>query len=375
LAEAYSCFVNGRPYPNDVCIPFGNQIVEACVRAGSPIVMVSPKVDMVSIRTQQVTIEPLEKQAATGWRYFAEEVRYAFRLLKRARKHRANIAVLDSGCVQYFLMTLFRLAGIRVVLVLHNTIWPAGFERPGPKLIQRIDDLFFRHIPFRVIGVSPECIRQLETVAPRHKYVAQEIRAQFPREYFANIAPAPAHDDRPFRIMFIGRVEEAKGVLDIVEMARSIERTNPGLVNWTNCGKGSALEELRRKISQYDLGAVAHARGWISLEELKAVYADSHASIVPTRSGFCEGMAMTAVEAILTGRPLVTNSIVPALEVLRAGCEEAEPENIESHAQAVLRLALDKQRWERKCRACSDLQQPFYDERRGLTSAIYDLLQ
>jgi glycosyltransferase involved in cell wall biosynthesis len=375
LAEAYSCFADGRPYPNDVCIPFGNQIVEACTRAGVPISMVSPKSDMASVRTEQVTIEPVRKRPATGWRYFAEEVRYSFELLKHARRHRAHIAVLDSGCVQYFLMALFQLAGIRVILVLHNTIWPAGFGRPGPKLIQRLDDLFFRHVPLAVIGVSPECIRQLETIAPRHKYFTQEIRAQFPWEYFANIPAPPPHGDRPFRVMFIGRVEEAKGVLDIVDMARIIEESNPGLVKWKICGNGSALGDLRHKISQYDLGSVVEATGWISLEELKSVYADSHASIVPTRSGFCEGMAMTAVEAILSGRPLVTNPIVPALEVLRAACEEAEPENVESHAQAVLRLALDKARWEQKCRACSELQRPFYDRQQSLMAAIYELLQ
>jgi len=51
LAEAYACLAAGRPYPNDVCVPFGNQIARACAELGVPICMVSPKADMASIHT------------------------------------------------------------------------------------------------------------------------------------------------------------------------------------------------------------------------------------------------------------------------------------------------------------------------------------
>ena len=181
LAEAHACLATGRPYPNDVCIPFSSQIERACASTGVPLAMVSPQANMASVHTRQITIESLPKRPAKGWRYFAEEVRYAFRLLRIARVHRADVAILDSGCVQYFLMTLFRLAGIRVVLVLHNTIWASGFDRTGPKIFQLLDDFFFWIVPCAVIGVSPECIRQLEHIAPGHSYPAKEIRAQFPR--------------------------------------------------------------------------------------------------------------------------------------------------------------------------------------------------
>ena len=82
-------------------------------------------------------------------------------------------------------------------------------------------------------------------------------------------------------------------------------------------------------------------RGWTSLEDLVGVYARCHASIVPTRSDFAEGLAMTAAEAILAGRPLITNPVVPALEVLRPACVAAKTNDVDSHHQAVLKLATD----------------------------------
>ena len=51
------------------------------------------------------------------------------------------------------------------------------------------------------------------------------------------------------------------------------------------------------------LKEIVSIRGW-TLQDLQEVYARSHVSIVPTRSDYREGFAMTAAEAILAGRPV-----------------------------------------------------------------------
>ena len=83
---------------------------------------------------------------------------------------------------------------------------------------------------------------------------------------------------------------------------------------------------------------------------------------------------MTAVEAILAGRPLITNAVVPALEVLRPACVEAEPENPRSIADAVLGLSRSESRWQSLVDACPALQPPFYDPRHSLTAALTKIL-
>src|SRR5207237_7016712 len=124
-------------------------------------------------------------------------------------------------CTHYFWLTWFPIFGIRVVPVLHTTLWPKGF--PPTKLSWRIvnwlDGIFWRYIPYATIGVSPECVRQARELAGNRCTPLREIRAQFEPDYFAKIPPAPSPLEKPFRIMFIGRVNRIKGIFDILEMA------------------------------------------------------------------------------------------------------------------------------------------------------------
>ena len=142
--------------------------------------------------------------------------------------------------------------------------------------------------------------------------------------------------------MYIGRINRIKGVFDILEMARKIELQAPGRVRWEMCGAGPDLEELRRRQAEMDLEQVITIRGWTSLEDLQHVYARSHVSIVPTRSSFIEGLAMTAAEAILAGRPVITNPVVPALEVLEPACLKAETNDVDSYVRVILKLIDEK---------------------------------
>ena len=79
---------------------------------------------------------------------------------------------------------------------------------------------------------------------------------------------------------------------------------------------------------------------------------------------------MTAAEAILAGRPLITNPVVPALELLRPACVAARTDDVDSHHEAVLKLATDAELYARLCRACPDLRAPFYDRHYGLTAVL-----
>ncbi len=111
-------------------------------------------------------------------------------------------------------------------------------------------------------------------------------------------------------------------------------------------------------------------RGWTSPSDQIEVYARSHAAIVPTRSSFIEGMALTAVEAVLAGRPLITNPVVPALEVLRPACVGARTDDVDSYVEGVLKLIGDREYYESLRRACPELGKPFYDREQGLTAVF-----
>jgi glycogen synthase len=372
LVESHRRWKLGEHNPSEVSITFSSQIEDFSKCIGAVTYLVSPHQREVVLQDGDVTIEHRPKKALKGILYHLNDIFYGINLVRTAVRFRADVALIDSGCTHYFVLGLFRLFGISVIPILHNTIWPAGFRstKLSSRIIYLLDALFWRFLPQAVIAVSPECERQLNEIRGNAKYSIFQIRAQFNSNYFNSIAAPPSHKYKPFRVMFIGRVERSKGVFDILEIARQIEDTSPELVRWEICGGGKDLEALRRRQVELDLQGIVNIRGWISLSELVAVYDRCHASIVPTTSSFAEGLAMTAAEAILAGRPVITNPVVPALEVLRPACVEARTDDVKSYVEELLHLANDEDLYLQLCRACPELSAQFYDRSKGLSSAL-----
>jgi len=372
IIAAHNNWKSGTHMQGEVSITFSSQIEDFCKEIGVEAYLVSPHSRVETISDGPFTLEHRPKPGRRGIFYHLTEIAYGLGLLATALRFRADVALIDSGATHFFVLTLFRMFGIGVVPILHNTLWPSGFPptKIGQRLVQRLDRAFWRRIPLATIAVSPECERQVDQLTNwKHPPILQ-TRAQFRPEYFARVPPPPSHDQRPFRVMFIGRVNRFKGVFDILEIARRIEESQPGFVRWEICGRGPDFDELKSRCQELGLDATFHLRGWTSLDDLIDVYARSHAAIVPTRSDFCEGLAMTAAESILAGRPVITNPVVPALEVLRPACVEAKTNDVDSHHQSVLRLATDAALYDRLCRACPDLRAPFYDRHYGLAAVL-----
>lgn len=377
LIASYRHWLEGSNNPTEVSMTFSGQAHDYCRDIGAQGYFVSTHPSGERVEDGAFVIEHRPKPARTGLGFHFEELRYCLGLLRTARNFRADVALLDSGVTHYFLMALFRLFGIPVVPILHNTLWAKGFRPRDPVqwIILQFDKLFWRRVPFAVVAVSPEVERQVEALAPDHRYPIHQIRAQFRSTFFDAIPPAPPHTQRPFQVQFTGRIHESKGALDIPRMARRIEDRRPGLVRWVICGGGPDLDALRNTIAEQGVEDVVDVRGWVPMEELQQVYADSHVAIVPTRSTFAEGLAMTAAEAILAERPLVTNPIVPALELLAPAALGARSNDPDSHADAVERLATDPALYEQLRQACADLQPPFYDRSRGLRAVLHRVLE
>jgi glycogen synthase len=359
-------------------ITFLSLFKDFCRDIGAEAYIISHHSKKAIYRDGPFTLEhrPKPMPGATGIRYHLAQALYALSLFLTAVRFRADAAVLDSGTSNYFMLSLFKLTGIEIVIILHNTLWPTGFPptRPGPRMFAKLDSLFFRWLPIGTIGVSPECIRQVRQLAKgKHRPIFQ-IRAQFRREYFRAIPAPPPHNQPPFRIMFMGRITRDKGVFDILEMAKRIEAQRRGRIQWEIHGVGPDLEELRRLHGELSLRETVIIYGWTSPQDAQEVYARSHVSIVPTRSDFSEGLPMAAIESVLTGRPVITSPVNPALEVLRPVCVEAQTDDVDSYVQAILRLIDDPGKYTTLCTACPQLQEQFYDPEQGLKTALKKVL-
>jgi len=359
-------------------VTFLSQFKELCWEVGAKAYTIAYHSDKAICCDGQFKLEhrPKPMPGSGGIRYHLAQALYALSLFCTAVRFRADVAVLESGTSQYFMLSIFKLAGIKLVVILHNTLWPTGFPPTArvARFIATLDSLFFGWLPSGIIGVSPECIRQVKQLTKGKHRPIYQMRAQFRREYFQAIPRLWPSNRQPFRILYMGRIIRYKGVFDILDMAKRIEAQRSGRVHWEIHGDGPDSEELARLQAEMRLRHVVSIYGWTSAQDAQEVYARTHVSIVPTRSNFCEGLAMAAVESVLAGRPVITSAVTPALEVLRPACVEARTDDVDSYVRAILRLVDRPDEYGALCKACSLVQEQFYDPEKGFKVALKNVI-
>lgn len=370
IISAHKHWMRGVEDPSQMALTYSGQFADFCRDIGASAHFISYSSQPGTFRDGDFLLQHVPKKSlgpgAAG--YHLSELLYAIKLLSMARG--SDIAFVDTGTTHHFALWAFRAFGIKVVPILHNTLWPAGYPRGGAiqNLLRKLDATFFKFGSNAALGVSPECIRQVEamggTSIPR-----AEFKGQFIRSYFETMPNAPT-ETRPFRLLFAGRIQENKGVFDILKMAEKINGSHPGLVEWDICGRGLDLEALRSACKQAGLENIVKIHGHLAPAGMRSMIANSHASIVPTKSTFAEGMALSAVEPILSGRPVITCSVVPALEVLRPACLEAKTDDVDSYVARVIELATSKPLYDKLCSESRTLGNPFYDRKQGLATAL-----
>src|SRR5690349_20304342 len=255
VIDAHKDWERGTHHPNEVALTYSGQFADYCREEGAKAYVVSSNPDRRIYRNGNFVLEhrPKLMPSATGICYHLSETLYGLSLFAAALRFKSSIAVLSHGTTHPFIMSLFRVSGMRVVPVLHNTLWPAGKALPHGRLqeaISKLNGVFFRFFTTATICISPTCKRQVQSLGGHNIHL---MLPQFRREYFDHIPPPPEHNARPFRIAFAGRIEAAKGVFDILEAARLIETERPGAVQWEICGDGPELDTFREQCIKFAL--------------------------------------------------------------------------------------------------------------------------
>ncbi len=378
VIQAYRDWRSGQATISETSLTFSGQAFDFCRANHLEMWAVSAHSRRELIEDGQFRIENRPKRPSgevRGLRYHLRQLRYAMSLLFSALRYKADLIIVDSGTTHWFSLALFKLMGIRVVANLHNVYWPAGYPPKSKihKLAMLLDGWFFSRLADASMGVSPECERQVCTLAGRPVPFFQ-YRAQF-RESDFRALKAPDYGLRPFRVMFAGRIERNKGVLDLIDIAAKLQQRRPHQVMFDICGGGGASDELRAVVEERRLGDIVKLHGKLIRPELLRIYEQSHLVIIPTRSDFCEGVPMVSAEAVLAGRPVLSSRVSNALDVLDEAIIEARTEDIEDYV-AKIELLLDHRDSYKKCAdACVIVSRQFIDRSRSKTAALGKLLE
>ncbi len=354
----------GLDDPSETAVCYSSMFFDACRESGLSAYVVSSHCRKDIQIDDQFTVEnrPQPRWARGGLSYHFGHIYYQIRLIVTASRVRAKIAVV-SDVYHWWIWFLGWILGIKVVPTLHCAFWPSGFRDRSLKsrIVDQLNSVFWRIVPWKTICISPEVQRQLQQIAGssvgNH---AVQARAHYRKSFFADI-DVVENPSSEFRSIFAGRLERNKGVFDLVSIASALRKEDSCRYLFQICGGGPAEEELKRQVEDRDLTSVVNICGKLGRTALIKAFANSHVVVVPTTATFAEGLNKVAIESILAGRPCVTSKVSHAVDVLGDAVVEVPVGNVDAYVDAIKRLHDDKDEYMHRQIACQVVQQQFYD--------------
>ncbi len=115
----------------------------------------------------------------------------------------------------------------------------------------------------------------------------------------------PSADEPDDRLLFVGRLKEGKGPQYLLEAFGELANDYPAY-SVELVGDGPLRDDLEGQAEALGIADQVTFRGEVPNDELPALYADSRAFVLPSRS---EGLPRTVLEAMACGRPVVTSDL------------------------------------------------------------------
>jgi hypothetical protein len=193
------------------------------------------------------------------------------------------------------------------------------------------------------------------------------------RGSFDRISPPPAA--KPFRVLYIGRIERNKGVFDLSRVALRLAHEGQTDIEFDLCGSGSAMPELRRCVEATGIGSHFRLHGHCNQKQLADFLSQCHVVIAPTQCDFLEGFNKVVVEGVLSHRPVITSSICPSLSLVRDAALEVRPNDAQGYGDAILRLRDDPALYQRLVSSAAALSPQFFDETASWGEHLHAILR
>ena len=272
------------------------------------------------------------------------------------------------------MLYLFSLMGIKIIPSIHCVLWAKYLPmRLADKISLKLSRNLFASKLEGVLAVSHDITEQIAQLTDGEHRPVLEFFPSFRRADFENI-PEPSEQRLPFRVLFAGRIEENKGVFDLLSIMQRFVSEGIKDIVFEICGSGSALDSLRFAVKEARIEDNFICHGHCSKKQMREIFSSSHVVIVPTRKEFSEGFNRVVCESILSGRPVVTSSVCPALSYVQEAVVEVPPNDVKAYGDALLKIYSDKLFYKQKKQACLILQEQFYDTKNSWGTALKSIL-
>ncbi len=372
VIEAYEAWKKGEDVASQISTTFSGHFYAVCTALDAFGYIIAEGSWVEVVRDDRFIIErrPIILTKAKGVFYHLRQILRGLQLLVSAIKFGADVVIADSGTTYWFVLLLFPWFGIQVIPSLHCTLWRKYSNQTlGEQIALKLSYRLFSSKCHSIHVVSQDIAEQISQLTKGTHQQMYEFLPIYRRSDFYGISP-PSLEHKPLRVLFAGRVEYEKGVFDLLEIAKQI--TSFGLKNivFDICGDGTALEALRISVENQGVENLFRFYGYCNKQQMQEMFGKSYTVIVPTRTDFIEGFNRVIAESVLSGRPVITSAVCPALSYVREAVIEVPPNDIEAYAQAVLELYNNPAIYEEKRLACLKLQEQFYDIDRSWAAAL-----
>lgn len=377
----YQYWVKDQDDPSQVSVTYSGQFYDVCRALDAQAYVISSYGESNLLHEGRFTIEnrPFSLRQASGILYHWGYLWYGLQLIVSALRFRANVAVVASGTTYWFILSLLPWLGVQVIPSLHCVLWCKYLRQEQTlksklqRFVLRLSRYLFSSHCSAILALSDDISEQVrEITTAQHRPIVQFL-PNYRRSEFVGVSE-PDQERSPFRVLFAGRIEPNKGVFELLEIAKSFAAKGRNDIVFDICGKGSALESLNlaAKEAKIDSSFVCH--GYCTKPQMREMFNRAHTLIVPTRTDFIEGFNKVVVEGVLSGRPVVTSAVCPALSYVRDAVVEVPPNDTQGYANSLLKLCDDYEFYEQKRRAGLGLQEQFYDNSQSWGSRLKSIL-
>lgn len=310
--------------------------------------------------------EELVSNPAKGrWSYFLSRHRLAKALVSAANRYEPHIVVTSTHNPARSWKRLSK--GRKLVLTAHNTFWL--HNRLPRRIMGRLRVAFLTSQARALdaaVCTSHECARQIALLTNgrvQGEVAVPQVVARYPIEQREEVR----------NLLFLGRIEEPKGVFLLFDVFDRIADQYPDLT-LTFAGDGGANWKLKKRLLQSRFSNRVRLLGRVDSQGVHAAIAASDLVVCPTMTGFNEGLAVVGFEAAAHGIPTLLSSVVPAAELLGQSCVIYEADDAASLQHALRGLIDDRQSYRNKCMATAGVRNIIYDRSlswaNGLLQAI-----
>ncbi len=253
------------------------------------------------------TQEPIEESTfAFIKRFFGDYIRY-YRLLKKEQFDIVHINT-SYNLKSYFRDSIFTLISkmLKVKTVVYWHGWRWDFEQ---KIARKI--LPFFHFTFgkadAMICLANEFLDRLKSYGYNKPVylettVVEDIIMNHTNGTVSANALASKNGNKV--ILFLSRVEKAKGIYETIDSFQSLQSKYPHLI-LNIAGTGSELESVKQYVAENNVQRV-NFLGWIDGKQKAHALHDSDIFVL---ASYSEGMPICVLEAMASGKSVVTTDV------------------------------------------------------------------